>query len=165
MRRAVLVVLVIGMAALASGTALAASGTDFATASLTIESVVDVALTWQSTGSMNTDFGTVPVGSVLHDVLVMDVTHNMGTDQMFSVTATVNQLAGSPWESLMSLIMVSDFLYWGQGGAAFGTPQEFPDYVGLAEVFQETMNLEIDVASNQPNGTYDFEFMITVTSL
>jgi hypothetical protein len=114
---------------------------------------------------MNTDFGTVPTDTVVGDNLLVDVRHNMGTDQLFVVGATVNQLSGSPWESILTLRMFSTWLHWGVGAADFGTSQDYPDPVGGAESFDEWIEMGIDVPSGQPNGTYNFEYTITLTSL
>jgi hypothetical protein len=165
MRRAVLVVLVVGMAVLLSGTALAATASDVATASLRIDNILVVELIWQSTGTGNTDFGTVPTDTVLGDYLQMLVTHNMGIDQQFVVSAIVDQLSGPPWESYLTLRMNMDWFSWGVGAAAFGTSQDFTDYVGLSESFDQWFEMGIDVPSGQPNGTYEFEYAITLTSL
>jgi hypothetical protein len=165
MRRAFLAVLVVGVVVGGSGTTLAATGSDVATASLRIDNVIEVTLTWQSTGSMNTDFGTVPTDTVVGDYLLVDVTHNMGTDQQFVVSAIVDQLSGSPWESILTLRMFSTWLHWGVGAADFGTSQDYPDPVGGAESFDEWIEMGIDVPSGQPNGTYQFEYTITLTSL
>jgi hypothetical protein len=165
MRRAVLAIVVVGLVLLLGGTALAVTGSDVATASLTIDNIVVVDLTWLSTGTPSLDFGTVPPDTILRPHLVMDVTHNMGPVQSFLVTATVDQPAGPAWDSLMNLVLFDSDLYWGPGGAAFGTPQDFFDSVGGAESFQEEIHAELYVSTTQPNGTYTFEFTIMLTSL
>jgi hypothetical protein len=157
---------VVGIAALLSSTTFAATGSDQATASLTIDNVISVILTWQSSGASHADLGTVATDDEYYDVLVMDVSHNMGASQTFMVSAVVDKTTGADWESFIYLIMVSDFLYWGNVGSPFGSNLDFPDYVGgSSEIFQETINAGFSVDSHQPNGTYNFEFTIILTSL
>jgi hypothetical protein len=165
MRRAVCVAVAVMMAALLSSPAFAASDSDVATASVTVEEVVDVALTWQTTGTSHIDLGPIAPGELPTptEILIMDVAHNLVGNPQYSVQAEVDKTSGPDWVGSIDLYLGPESLVWYQ--ADFGTPQTFGNPVGQEGPFQELFAVDFWVAAGQPEATYNFEFTITLTSL
>jgi hypothetical protein len=108
MRRAVCVAVAVMMAALLSSPAFAASDSDVATASVTVEEVVDVALTWQTTGTSHIDLGPIAPGELPTptEILIMDVAHNLVGNPQYSVQAEVDKTSGPDWVGSIDLYLV-----------------------------------------------------------
>jgi hypothetical protein len=155
----------VSMAVLLSSTALAASDSDVATASVTVEEVVAVALTWQTTSTPHIDLGPIAPGELPTptEILVMDVVHNLVGNPQYEVQAEVDKTAGPDWVGSIDLYLGPDPLVWYQGD--FGTPQTFGSPVGQEGPFQELFTVDFWVAAGQPQATYNFEFTITLTSI
>jgi hypothetical protein len=164
MKTAMAVVLVAGLLCLAAGTSFATSGSASATASLTVEEIINVEVNWRSTGTPTKDFGTVPTGIGVNDYLDIDVGHNMDMFQTFSLGVGVDKNLGPDWAEYVSVYDGVDVLTWAQ--AEFGDVQTFGTAIGgSSQVFSESVEVTFFVGSAQTFGTFQFEVEVIVTSI
>jgi hypothetical protein len=153
------------MAVMVSGVAFAATDSGVATATVTIDEIVSVDLTWQTTGTSHIDLGPYPpdLSPGPTEILVMDVTHNLVGNPQYSVEANVVQPTGPEWFGAIMIALGPEWLTWYR--TDFGTPQTFSSYVGEVGPFSELLPVDFVLDSRLTNDTYGFEFTITLTSI
>jgi hypothetical protein len=164
MKTAMAVVLVAALLCLAAGTSLAVDGTDTATATLTVEEIINVEVNWRSTGTPTKDFGTVPTGVGVNDYLDIDIDHNMDPSQVFLLGDRMYRLSGPEWADEIVTYDGTDSHSWGEG--VFGALQYFSTPIGgSSQVFTESLEVTFVVGSGQTYGAFEFQIDIIVTSI
>lgn len=164
MRRVLLAILVTSMLAAWVRMGLAASGSAVATASLRVKRRAVARLYWENGGQTTQDLGAVPAGTSITENLILEIEHNLGFAQNFSLSVEVAQTDGSRWESDVRISDGMESLSLSGGRflplRSFASPVETPtDHV------QQVLPVTIHVAPTQEAGSYQFEFTVNVASL
>jgi hypothetical protein len=164
MKRVLLAILVMSMLAAWVSTALAASGSAVATASLRVKRRAVARLYWEDNGQASQDFGTVTPGTTITENLILDIEHNLGFAQTFSLSVEVAQTDGPGWEGDVRISDGTESLSLSGGNSAplplFASPIETS-----GNHIQQVLPVSIHVAPTQEAGSYQFEFTVNVASL
>jgi hypothetical protein len=117
MRRILVAVLAAGLLAVWGSMAFAISGSAVATATLRVKRRAVARIMWEDSGQVSQDFGTVASGATITDNLILEVDHNLGFAQTFSLSAEVTQPAGPDWQADVGSAMPEKVLAWLEPGS------------------------------------------------
>jgi hypothetical protein len=165
MRRSVLPVIMICLATMLwVGMCFAVSDSDVATATLRVRRRAVARLYWENNGQGNQDFGTVTPGTTVADNLILDIEHNMGFAQTFSLSVEVAQTGGPGWDGDVRISDGMESL--SLSGSSFVPLTSFASPIETSgDHIQQVLPVSIHVAPTQEAGSYQFEFTVNVASL
>jgi hypothetical protein len=142
----------------------AVSDSDVATATFRVRRRAVARLHWEDNGQASQDFGTITPGTTTTDNLILDIEHNLGFAQSFSLSVEVAQTGGSGWEGDVRISDGMESL--SLSGSSFVPRTLFASPIETSgDRIRRVLPVSIHVAPNQEAGSYQFEFIVNVSSL
>jgi hypothetical protein len=142
----------------------AVSDSEVATATLRVRRRAVAWLMWEEGGQASQDFGAVAPGTTISDNLILEIEHNLGFAQTFSLSVEAAQTAGPGWEGDVRISDGAESM--SLSGARSTPPMLFSSPIEApADHIQQVLPVIIHVAPTQEAGSYHFEFTVNVTSL
>jgi hypothetical protein len=146
------------------GICLAVSDSDVATATLRVRRRSVARLYWEDNGQGNQDFGTVTPGTTITENLILDIEHNLGFAQSFSLSVEVAQTGGPGWDG--DVRISNGVESTSLSGSSFAPLTLFASPIETSgDRIQQILPVSIHVAPTQEAGSYQFEFTVNVASL